>query len=156
MALSKTLSGARALFSLGTPGGKNTIMAYASGVSFGEEIAYEPVEVLDLLEVKEWVPTAYRTTISANIFRTIGDGPSEGSLKKVGVFPKQRDILIADDLTAHIQDRGGVGGKGTQKSIIKVEGVKLASYNISVTARGLVGQDVSMVSIRAKDEAELP
>ena len=57
-----TFSGARSIFLL------NSIpVAFAGGVSFEETIDYEPVDVLSLLEVAEFVPVAYRTTLSLSL-----------------------------------------------------------------------------------------
>ena len=68
-------------------------------MSGSESIDYEPVDVLDLLEVKEFVPVAYRATLSAQIFRVIGK-----SLKRLGIFPEEKNILTTGDLTCHIED----------------------------------------------------
>ena len=69
-------SGARARFKI-----NQSAVGYAAGVSGSESIDYEPVDVLNLLEVKEFVPVAYRATLSAQIFRVIGS-----SLKRLGIF----------------------------------------------------------------------
>lgn len=146
-------SGARAIFMLN---GKK--VAWASGVSGGEEIMYEPVDVLDNLEVAEWVPVGYRVNLSCEIFRTISDTPnatgpagSTGSIKQVGIFPKNggtpNQILLAGTMTAIIKDRL------TNKTVMNVQEIKAASNNFSITARGIVGQGVQFVCIRASDEA---
>lgn len=149
-------SGARAIFMIN---GKK--VAWASGVSGGEEIVFEPVETLDNVEVQEFVPVGYRVNLSCEMFRTISGTPgstappgSTGSVKAAGIFPSSAGspsaILTTGEMTAIIKDRL------TNQTILRVEGVKAASYNFSITSRGLVGQNVSFVALRAKDESEVP
>lgn len=143
----KTFSGARAVFQFnGTP------IAFASGVDGSEEIMYQPVEVLDRLDVVEHVPVGYRVTLSCAVFRTISKGPSTddtpGSLKQQNIFPLLRNILIVEGVEAFIIDRI------SNKTVAVFENVKTASYRFSVTARGLVGQNVQFVTTRMKDESE--
>jgi len=148
----RTFSGARAMFFF-----NGTQVAYASGVDGSEEIQYEPVEVLDNLPVKEHVPVGYRVTLSCNIFRTVASGASTdvapGSLKQQSIFPlfgtRGENILRLTGVTVHIQDRT------TGKTLYIIEDVKPASNNFSMTARGVVGQNVSFVCIKMLDEAEL-
>ena len=91
---SQTFSGARAVFLI------NAVpVAFAGGVSGEEMIDYEPVDVLTLLEVREHVPVAYRTSLNAQIFRVVGE-----SLKKLGILPRQEEIITSGDLEAAIQD----------------------------------------------------
>ncbi len=135
----KVWSGARARFKID---GKK--VGYASGCEGTEEVIYEPVEVLDKLEVAEHVPVGYRVTFSCTIFRIVGE-----SLKKLGIFPKEDNILTSGVLTATIED------SVTGRTLVQIEGVKAASKNFTVTARGIVGQNVTFVGIRAKDEADL-
>lgn len=139
-AAAKTFSGARALFLI-----DSKPVAYAAGVSGEETIDYEPVDVLSLLEVREFVPVAYRTSLSAQVFRVVGD-----SLKALGILPRQEDIITSGDLEAAIQDRI------TSKTIALFQGVRCSGHSWSVTARGIVQEDVNFVAIRVKDEFENP
>lgn len=151
-----TFSGARAIFRIN--GDK---IAFASGVNGGEEIAYEPVDVLDNLEVQEFVPTGYRVNFSCEIFRTVKNTPNalppregvQGSVKEMSIFPQAGldvlKVLSAGLLTCTITDRL------TQKTVAQVEECKATSYNWSITARGIVGQNVSFVAVRIKDESEV-
>ena len=99
MALSNVMSGARARFKI-----NGNIVAFAGGVSGSESVDYEPVDVLDLLEVREFVPVAYRATLNAQVFRVIG-----ASLKALDIFPRAddtEDILTSGDLTCSVEDKG--------------------------------------------------
>lgn len=132
-------SGARARFKIdGVPVG------FAAGVSGSESIDYEPVDVLDLLEVREFVPVAYRATLSAQIFRVIGK-----SLKALGIFPKEDNILTTGDLTCTIEDRL------TGETMAQFEQCKAQEHTFDVTARGIVSENVTFVTIRMKDEFDL-
>lgn len=149
-------TGARAIFRIG--GQK---MAFASGVEGSEEIQYEPIDVMDNLEVQEHVPTGYRVTFTAAFFRTIrgtagAKQPKEGvhgSVKEMGLFPKAAadllNILQNGTLTCTIEDRM------TKKIIMQLEECKMASHNFSVTARGVVSTNSTWVAIRQKDESEI-
>lgn len=143
----KVFSGARAIFVFnGTP------IAFASGVDGSEEIMYQPVEVLDNLEVVEHVPVGYRTTLSCAMFRTISKGPSTddtpGSIKQQNIFPLESNILTTEGVDVFIVDRI------SNKTIATFHNVKTASYRFSITARGIVAQNVQFVTTRLTDEAE--
>lgn len=145
----RVFSGARAIFKF-----NDAIVGFASGVSGSEEITYDAVDTLDHLEVREHVPTGYRVTFSAQMFRTIAVGPSTdedgpGSVKEQNIFPKFEQILRLQGVDALIQDE--ISGK----ILFLLEQVKASSYNFNVTARGIVGQNVQFVAIRAKDESEI-
>jgi hypothetical protein len=142
-------SGARAIFKF-----NGEIVGFASGVSGSEEITYDPVDTLDHLETREHVPTGYRVTFSAQVFRTISRGVEDdvnapGSLKEQNIFPKFLDILRLDGVDALIQD------EITKKVLFYLTTVKTTSYNFNITARGIVGQNVNFVAILALDESEL-
>jgi len=139
MAASNTFSGARAIFQI-----NSDAVAFAGGVSGSEEIDYEPVDVINLLEVREHVPVAYRVTLSAQVFRVVGS-----SLKKLGIMPNQSEIITVDDLEASIQD------VVTQKTIALFQGVRTAGHSFDITARGIVSENVNFVAIRVKDETEV-
>jgi hypothetical protein len=140
MAASKTFSGARAVFLI-----NSVPVAFAGGVSGEEMIDYEPVDVLALLEVREFVPVSYRTSLSAQVFRVVGD-----SLKKLGILPRQEDIITSGDLEAAIQD------VVTRQTICLFQGVRCTGHSWDVTARGIVQENVNFVSIRVLDEYENP
>lgn len=147
----RTFSGARAIFSF-----NGNVMGFASGCDGSEEVMYEPVEVLDELEVREHVPVGYRVTFRCRIFRTIAIGAATdakanpGSLKEMGMFPRLKEILKLDGVDVIIQDE--ISGK----TVFKLRDTKTARYDFSITARGLVGQDVEFVGRVAEDEAEIP
>lgn len=137
---SNVFSGARARFKV-----DGVIVGFAGGVSGSESIDYEPVDVLDLLEVREFVPVAYRATLSAQIFRVIGK-----SLKQLGIFPKEDNILTSGDLTCTLED------KLTGNTAAQFEAVKCSEHAFDVTARGIVSENVNFVTIRLKDEFDVP
>ena len=140
MAASKTFSGARAVFLI-----NSVPIAFAGGVSGEENTSYEPVDVLALLEVREFVPVGYLTSLNAQVFRVVGS-----SLKQLGILPKQEDIITSGDLEAAIQD------VVTRQTMALFQGVRCAGHTWDVTARGIVQENVSFVSIRVLDESEVP
>ena len=143
----RLLTGARARFSI-----QGVKVGYARNVAVSEEIQYDPVEILDNIEVEEFVPVAYRVTFTASQFRIIGE-----SLKSLNLFPKRgpnteahlENILISGDLTATIEDIN------TLTVISTLEQVKVASHNWTVDSRGVVGEDITFVATRVLDESEI-
>ena len=140
---SQTFSGARAVFLIDNGGGPVPV-AFAGGVSGEELIDYEPVDVLGLLEVREHVPVAYRTSLNAQIFRVVGD-----SLKAQGIMPTQSEIIQSGDLEAIIRD-----DKVSKASVQLFQGVRCSGHTFDVTARGIVQENVTFVAIRTVDELE--
>jgi hypothetical protein len=140
-------TGARARLSV-----EGKIIGYARNVNGSESIEYTPIEVLDNVEVEEWVPTAYRVTLTAGMFRIVGD-----TLKSNGLFPNNgtdtaehlTNILATGELSAQLEDTK------TGKIISQITGVKVASHNFTVDARGVVGEDVEFVATRMMDESEV-
>lgn len=137
---SNVFSGTRAIFKI-----EGAVVGFAGGVSGTESIDYEPVDTLDLLEVKEFVPVAYRATLTAQIFRVIGK-----SLKAIGIFPTEENILTSGDLDATITDR--IGGE----TMAQFQQCKCQEHSFDVTARGIVSENVNFVTIRVRDESENP
>ena len=135
-----TFSGARARFKI-----NGNIVGFAGGVSGSESIDYEPVDVIDLLEVREWVPVAYRATLNAQVFRVIGS-----SLKALGIFPTEENILTSGDLTCTVED------KLSGNTMAQFEGCKAQEHSFDITARGIVSENVTFVTIRLRDEFERP
>ena len=142
---SQTFSGARAVFFIDNGGGPIPV-AFAGGVSGEELIDYEPVDVLGLLEVREHVPVAYRTSLNAQIFRVVGD-----SLKQQGIMPIQDEIITSGDLEAIIRD-----DKVSKNTVQLFQGVRCSGHTFDVTARGIVQENVTFVAIRTVDEFENP
>lgn len=147
----RIFSGARTLFLF-----NGETVGFASGVSGSEQIQYEAGNTLDHLEVREHVPVAYITTLAAQVFRTVSIGASDdvnapGSLKQQNIFPTFDNIYRVQGVDAVIQDDPRCSGK----ILHQFETVKCASYNFNITARGIVGQNVDFVTIRAKDESEV-
>ena len=147
MAESLMFTGARAVFKI-----NNTKVGYARNVNVSEEIQYQPIEVLDNIEVEEWTPAGYTVRLRASRFRIVGQ-----SLKSLGMFPNTGtdsaqhliNVLTTGDLSADIMDTR------TNKIISKVTGVKITSHNWTVDARGVVGEDIEFVAKRTLDESEI-
>jgi hypothetical protein len=107
---------------------------------------------LDNIQVEEHVPVAYRVTFTASFVRIVGE-----TVKSLGYWPKQgtspaahlTNILLQGEMAAVIEDNK------TGETIMALEQVKLASHNFTVNARGMVGQDLTFVAIRMKDESEV-
>lgn len=143
----RLFTGARARFLI-----EGRKVGYARNVAVTEEIQYDPVEVLDNIEVEEFVPVAYRVTFTASQFRIIGE-----TVKSLGLFPNVggnvgehlENILISGDLVATVEDTS------TGKIFATLEQVKVASHNWTIDARGVVGEDMTFVAIRVKDESEI-
>jgi hypothetical protein len=140
MAISNTFSGARAIFFI-----NGAEIGYAGGVSGEETIDYEPVDVLNLLEVREHVPVAYRCSLNAQIFRVVGK-----SLKAQGILPKQDEIIRSGEMDASIQD------SVTLNTVQLFQGVRSSGHSFDISARGIVSENCPFVAIRVKDEFESP
>lgn len=91
------------------------------------------------------MPVSYRATLSAQIFRVITK-----SLKFLGIFPREENILTSGDLTASIEDRL------TGNTMATFQECKCSEHSWDVTARGIVSENTTWVTIRVKDESELP
>jgi hypothetical protein len=133
------LSGARARLMI-----DGVKVMYATSVNYSEEIEYQPIEVLDQLEIAEHVPVAYRVSFSAQMVRVITN-----SIKLrdgVRIMPSLERILEAGDLTATIEDRV------TGTVMANIERVKASRYTASIGARGIVLNDCDFV---IRDESEL-
>lgn len=143
----RLFTGARARFLI-----NGTKVGYARNVALTEEIQYDPVEILDQIQVEEHVPVRYRVNFTASQFRIIGE-----TIKSLGFFPSVggnnaehlENILTNGDLTATIED------SKTGKIFATVEQVKVASHNWTIDATGIVGEDLTFNAIRVKDESEI-
>ncbi len=144
-----TFTGARARFSVN---GKK--VGWATGCSGSEEVIYEPVEVLDNVEVEEYVPLGYRVTFQASFVRLVGKTPKgEGFFPKIGGNSEEHlhNILTNGSLSCMIEDTGTT----PNRIIAQLEQVKVQSHNWSINARGIVAHDMTFNAIRMKDETEV-
>ncbi len=140
-------TGARARFSV-----QGKKVGWATNVSGSEEIQYDEAEVLDNIQVQEHVPVRYRVTLSMSQIRIVGKTlKSEGFFPKIGANAEEhlRNILTNGDLVATVEDNE------TGTLIATYEQVKVASHNWTINATGIVGEDVTFVAIRSKDESEI-
>lgn len=140
-------SGARARFLI-----NGEKIGWATQVSGGEEIQYDPVEVLDNIQVQEHVPIGYTATLQASRVRIVGK-----TLKSQGLFPSLgnnaqehlTNILNSGDLVCQIED------SATGKPIATYEQVRISSHNFQISARGIVANDMTFVCVRQSDESEI-
>lgn len=140
-------TGARARFSI-----NGVRVGYARNVAITEEVQYEEINVLDNVEVEEYVPVGYRVSFTASQFRIIGETiKSQGQFPPVGANTEEHllNILNTGELTATIED------VRTGSLISTLEQVKIASHNYTIDARGVIGEDITFNAIRLKDESEV-
>jgi hypothetical protein len=134
----KTFSGARAIFLV-----NGAAVAFARSTSGEEMIDYEPVDVLTVLEVAEHVPVAYRTSLSASMFRLVGE-----SIKKNKIMPRLEDVLTSGEMEAAIQD------VVSQNTMYLFTGVRCSGRTWQIDARGIVAEEITFATIRVLDESE--
>lgn len=128
--MSTVMTGARAVFRLA--GNK---VAFASNVSFNENIQYEPVNVLDQLEVAEHAEVGYTVDLQCQNFRV-----PEQSVKQLGIMSRLQGILTQGELTADVID------SVTGAVILLMTGVKLQARQTTVDARGVM-TELSLIHI---------
>lgn len=141
------LTGCRARFSL-----NGVKVGYATGVTLQETIDFQPIDVLDNIQTTEHAPTGYRVTLSARLVRIVGTTlKSQGFLAKQGTSPDVHlsNILSTGVLAASLED------SATGKVVANVEGVRISEQSMQVDARGVVGQNVTFVAIRVRDESDI-
>lgn len=127
-------------------------VGYARNCSGSEEIQYEPIKVLDNIQVQEHVPVSYTVSFSCGLVRIVGE-----TVKSLGWFPSLgsnpadhlKNILTSGALVITIEDNQ------TGALIMTLEQVKVTSNNWSIDASGVVGTDLSFVSVRSRDESEV-
>lgn len=143
----RILTGARCRFSLN---GKK--VGYATQVTLGETDQHEAAEVLDNIEVEEYVPVGYRVNFACRLLRIVKE-----TLKSQGYFPSVGqnsdehllNILNTGLLTGTLED------PKTGTIYATVEQVKIEAKTVTVDARGLIGKDVTFNAVRVRDESEI-
>ena len=143
---SSVLTGARARFSID---GKK--VGYATGVTVREMTTHEPIKVLDDIQVKEHVPVDYEVSLTASMVRLVGT-----TIKTLGWAPRQgsnsqdflTNLIALGELNASIEDNQ------TGRILAVIEGVRFTEQDMTVTSRGVIGTNVTMVAKRMRDEAD--
>lgn len=155
MAKQAIITGARAKLSI-----NQRPVGFATDVSCAEDISYEPIRVLDDIYTVEFVPVGYDMSFSAGRVRLFGDSlrstGTAASTSGLGVLPKHGQnsgsfltaLLEKGDMIATIEDtyNGSV--------FTRIEGVQVTRHNWTVTARGVVGEDIEFVGKKMFDETE--
>jgi len=135
--MSQVMTGAKAIFRL-----NGVQVAFASQVTFNENIQLEEVNTLDRLETLEYAEVGYRVDLSCQTFRV-----AEQSVKQLGFMSKLSQLLTQGVLTAEVIDRT------TNAVLLLMEGVKLESRQTTVDARGLMTESWNFKGIKSSDEA---
>ena len=139
-------TGARVVFSV-----NGQVWAYARSVAISESVDFSPIEILNSIRVSQFVPTAYRVTLTAESVRLIGT-----TIKSLGYFAQTAqsastqliNILNTADLVATIED------SASGAILATINGVKIASHSWSVDARGSIAESVEFVAVSITDETE--
>jgi hypothetical protein len=134
---SRVMTGAKAIFRL-----NGVQVAFASNVSYNENIQLEEVNVLDRIETLEHAEVGYRVDLNCTAFRVQNE-----SVKQLGIMPRLQDILVSGELTAEIIDRV------SNSVILLMEGVKMESRQTTVDARGVMTETWGFRGIRSSDES---
>jgi len=137
--MARTFAGSRARFVV-----QGRKFAYAGGVSGEETVDLEPVDVMDMVEVLEYVPVGYRSNFTVNLFRVIGS-----SLKNQGIYPTQNNILTSGEVNASVED------KITDRVAYLFQRCRANTKNFDFSARSLVTETLSMFAIRVLDESQV-
>ena len=137
--VTQVMTGPKAIFRID---GKQ--IAYASGVSYTEEVQLEEVNVLDEIAVKEHAEVGYRCTLQCNTFRVLNN-----SVKQLGLMSRLEDILTQGVLTADIFETNNPDGP----PILVMLEVKIESRQTTLDARGVMTETWNFRGTKASDEA---
>jgi len=118
--MGKVITGARAIFRI-----NSQKVAYASNVSFNENIALEDINVLDKYNPEELAETGYTVDFTCTVFVT-----EDETIKELGLMPRFQDLITAGVMTAEIIDRK------TEKVLLVLSGVKSLGRSGTLDARG--------------------
>ena len=146
--ISRVATGSRVKLQL-----KGQSIGYATIASYAETITYDPIAVLDQLEIAEHVPVAYDVTFTASRVYLI-----QQSMKRLGYFPTfdgqseafLLNVLQLGEMTADIVSQS-VDGTDAEGPLVRIYGVRVTSHNLTFGARSIVGEDVAFVATRIAD-----
>lgn len=130
------------------------VVGYCTDCSGSEEVMYEPIEVLDNIEVKEHAPVGYRVSFRAGLVYVLNNS-LKGS--NMNVFPKTGPD--ADVHLLNILNKGEfviqlLDAVNSSTVMMTLEGARIASHSFNIGSRASVSQDVVFVARRMKDESE--
>lgn len=131
------ISGGRAILKV-----DNTPIGYAGGVNGGQDIAYQPVDALGDLYVKEQVPVGITIRFSANFVRVLNQRYAEVMRVSNDTNNNGQKYLEQNGINAIVEDRISSGGR-----FISASGLKMQTRNFNLGARALFAEDVSFVGI---------
>jgi hypothetical protein len=128
------------------------VIALGRSVQVQEELVYDPIKVLDSIEVLDHEPIDYNCSMSAAEVLIVGKTlEALGFAAAKGQTPQAHlaNILALPDITAQLEDNQG------DTIIARVFGVKISSKSFSVDARTSVARDIQFVARRVQEASEL-
>jgi hypothetical protein len=141
------ISGARARLFI-----DGQVVGYATGIDVTREIQYEPIRVLDNIEVSEFVPIGYECSTSARRVRIVPgslSGPDLAIWPQVGKTPEDHLRSILDRSEGYdIQ----VDDRIANQTVALLLGAVAQRDSWSLDARGIVGENIDFLAIKVADE----
>jgi len=118
--MGKVVTGARAIFRI-----NGQKIAYASNVSYNENIAIEDINVLDKYNPEELAETGYTVDFTCNVFVQ-----EESTIKELGLMPRFEELMTTGVMTSEIIDHK------TEKVLLVLSGVKSIGRSGTIDSRG--------------------
>lgn len=142
----EVFTGPRAKFTIdGIP------VALARSVTCNDDYTLEPIEVLNSIEALGHEPVGYRCSLSAQQIITVNQTLEDLGFKaKKGKDAQEhlKNVLTLPALVGQIED------DPDDIVIRRVFGVKLATDDLSVDARGMANGNIGFVATRSKSASE--
>ena len=128
-------------------------VGYATGVDCSREIQFEPIRVLDNIEVSEFVPIGYECSASCRRVRVV---PGSLSGPDLTIWPQ-----VSRTPEAHLQNildmSGGfdiqVDDRVASQTVALLLGAVPQRSAWSLDARGIIGESIDFLAIKLADEA---
>lgn len=139
-------TGPRAKFTI-----DGTVVALGRSITVMDDYRYEPVEVLNNIEVLGHEPVGYTCSMRCQQILQVGQTLEDLGFKaKKGSSPQDHlaNLLALPAMVGQVED------DPSDTIVRRVFGVKLASDDFSVDARGMASGDISFVATRSKSASE--
>jgi len=118
-------------------------VAFCRGINFSYSIQYEPMDVLDNIEVEEFVPVAYRVdSLSAELIDAMGE-----TLIGRGIQPPQDQVATVQEYTLVLKDRPRDAAFGT------LEGVRFQNRSLGFRKGQVTASNIGFVAKRFRDQS---